>query len=55
MHGFLVGSLRKEHGRMHFDEMSKAPHDGSIQAKLHVTDGIENGLEGLWVSCRAGF
>lgn len=47
MRGFLVSTLAPEYGQRHFDEVSKALRDGSIQAKVHVTDGIENGLEGL--------
>ncbi|EJT82272.1 hypothetical protein GGTG_02246 [Gaeumannomyces tritici R3-111a-1] len=54
MRGFLVNSLAPEYSQKHFEEVSKALRDGSIKAKVHVTDGIERGLEGILAVLQGG-
>ena len=49
MQGFLVGN--KDFGPVYFEEhqnkVQEWLRDGKIQAKLSITEGIENAAEGL--------
>lgn len=47
--GFLVGlpDYGPAYAKEHQEFMQKWLHDGSVKAKLHVTEGIDNAAEGF--------
>ncbi|TLS28628.1 hypothetical protein PpBr36_00610 [Pyricularia pennisetigena] len=47
MRGFLVNSLAGAWAAKFTEDVTKGLKDGSIKAKLHVVDGIDNGPEGF--------
>lgn len=49
MRGFLVGDpeFGKAYAKDHQEKMQKWLADGSVKAKLYVTEGIDNAAEGF--------
>ena len=49
MRGFIVGDpgFGDKYGKDHQEKMQKWLADGSVKAKLSVTEGIDNAAEGL--------
>ncbi len=49
MRGFIVSDrdMGPKHAREHQEKMQQWLADGSVKAKLHVTEGIDHAAEGL--------
>lgn len=49
MRGFIVGDkgFADKYGKEHQEKMQQWLAEGSVKAKLHVVEGIENAAEGL--------
>lgn len=47
--GFIVGDpgMGPEYTKEHQERLQKWIHEGSFKAKMHVTEGIEQGAEGF--------
>lgn len=47
MRGFIVEDFRKKYYREHQKNIQKWIHDGSLQARLSKTVGMDNSIDGL--------